>query len=233
MQAFPPDEHAPGSGSADDFRSPFDEDIAFVVVREGDPALPSLLPAEEALIPPRAAARYVADFRLGRAAARIALRALGVPDRPILRGAHREPRWPDGVVGAISHAAGYALAAVGRTDRFTGLGLDLERRVDMRDITSRIAIPAERLWLEAYPDEERQLLALLLFSAKESVFKAFFPSVREYFGFDRAHLRWDPDDQAFHGALLPPLDRVSGAARFRVDCQRAGDLVLTSVQLRV
>lgn len=215
------------------FPSPFGDHVAFVVVHERDRDLPPLLDAEQALISPRASPKYALDLSLGRAAARLALRQLGVPDSPISRGPNREPVWPTGFVGTISHAGGYALAAVAPSTRCGGLGIDVERRVDMRDITDRIAIPEEQRWLQTLAPETRQRHALQLFSAKESVFKAFYPQVRAYFGFECAHLRWDARAEAFNGQLLPPLHEVRGAVGFRVSCRWSGDLVLTALELEL
>lgn len=231
MPGVLPESPEGGRAPSTRFRSPFGDDVAFVAVHESDVNLPSLHELETALISPRAVPKAVTDFRLGRAAARLALRHLGVPDRPLARGPHREPVWPDGLVGTITHTGGYALAAVAPAAVYGGLGIDLERRVDMRDISSRIAIPQEQRWLRALPTEARQRGALQLFSAKESVYKAFFPRVGEYFGFERAHLRWDESAGAFLGELLPPLHEVAGGASFRVDCHWSGEFVLTALAL--
>ena len=47
------------------------------------------------------------EFAAARGLAHEAMRRLGMPLRPVLRaGDGRAPRWPAGVVGALSHASG-------------------------------------------------------------------------------------------------------------------------------
>jgi 4'-phosphopantetheinyl transferase EntD len=52
------------------------------------------------------------EFATGRSCARQALAGLGLAPAPILRGAKREPLWPAGIVGSITHCRGYRAAAV-------------------------------------------------------------------------------------------------------------------------
>jgi 4'-phosphopantetheinyl transferase EntD len=58
----------------------------------------------------------------------------------------------------------------------------------------------------------------LLFSAKESVYKAWFPLTGRWLGFEDAHLTFDPDDGTFSARILidgattdgPPLTGFTG-----------------------
>src|SRR6266851_1633075 len=79
----------------------------------GPPRYRKLLPAEAAAIATANPARRT-EFAAGRAVARAALAGLDVPAGPILPGRAGEPRWPDGVVGSITHCAGYRACAVAR-----------------------------------------------------------------------------------------------------------------------
>ena len=220
-----------GSRAGSALRPPLPDHVVFVSLDEGDLPDHPLLPEEEALLHPRAVERYRAAFRLGRGAARTALKRLGLPETPILRGAHREPLWPEGVVGAITHTAGRAMAAVALAGTCGGIGLDLERIAPVRDISSRIAGEEERAWLAGAPPGLRTRYTLQLFSAKESVFKAFFPRIGEYFGFHHARLRWNEEHARFVGDLLPPYDDVPGSRGFTVHCRWREELVLTSMVL--
>ncbi len=51
-----------------------------------------------------------------------------MPPAPILPGQRGAPRWPAGVVGSMTHCAGYRAAVVARADEVTSLGVDAERR---------------------------------------------------------------------------------------------------------
>ena len=71
-----------------------------------DPADLMPLPEEEPLIA-RSVAKRRNEFVTVRHCARVAMERLGVPPSPILKGEKGEPRWPDGVVGSLTHCEGY------------------------------------------------------------------------------------------------------------------------------
>ncbi len=102
-------------------------------------------------------------------------------------GCHRQPQWPQGWIGSITHNGDTALVAL--TKKFRLLGLDLEswmsptQAAELRDL---VAAPGELESLASGWLPER--LLTVVFSAKESLFKALYPSVREYFDFDCAAL---------------------------------------------
>jgi phosphopantetheine--protein transferase-like protein len=124
------------------------------------------------------------EFRIGRALAREALARLGVKNHPLLPAETREPQWPDGIVGSITHCEGVGAVAVAESARFCGLGIDLERidRID-ESIADTVCTPDERSELEAMAPSARRRHLSLLFSAKESVFKALFPPTRQFLDF--------------------------------------------------
>ncbi|PZS40918.1 MAG: 4'-phosphopantetheinyl transferase, partial [Pseudonocardiales bacterium] len=76
-----------------------------------DPPDAVLYPGEAELIT-RAVDKRRREFRTVRHCARQALRQLGLPPAPVLRGERGEPKWPAGVVGSMTHCAGYRAAAV-------------------------------------------------------------------------------------------------------------------------
>src|SRR5690242_4153856 len=80
----------------------------------------ALFPAEAAQIQGAVEARR-REFATGRHCARQALAALGVPATPLLSGGHREPLWPAGVVGSITHCTGYRAAAVAPDERLAAI----------------------------------------------------------------------------------------------------------------
>ncbi|MDO5498459.1 MAG: 4'-phosphopantetheinyl transferase superfamily protein [Propionibacteriaceae bacterium] len=182
--------------------------------------------------------RRQAQFAAGRRCARAALGELGREPSAILPGARREPVWPDGVVGSITHCAGYCAAAVASQRTVWSLGIDAEAHE-----------PLPEGVLEVVSDrDERALLRQLarthpavhwcrvLFSAKESIYKAVFPITRRWLGFDDATLTWDIFGGSFRARLNP--DAAHGLApgsagppvvtgRFAVH----GELIMTAVVL--
>jgi 4'-phosphopantetheinyl transferase EntD len=144
-----------------------------------------LLAAERACLPGAAQAR-TREFAAGRHCAREALLALGEEPVAIPRRQDRQPEWPPGIVGSISHASGYCGAVVARQSTCGGLGFDVEEWGRMRPaLWRRIATPAEIAWLRAQGDAGERW-ATLLFSAKEAFYKAQYPRSATFLGFQAA-----------------------------------------------
>lgn len=145
-----------------------------------------------------------AEFTAGRACAHAALAALGVPAAPIGRADDRAPRWPAGVVGSITHCAGYVAAAVATAATARALGVDAEPNQPLpHDVLATIASATERRWLAA-PPPGTTCWDRLLFSAKESVYKAWRPLAGTWLGFDDVELTIDPATATFVAALAVP-----------------------------
>lgn len=87
--------------------------------------------------------RRAFDHAAGRLAAARGLQALTGHAQHVGRGADGAPHWPAGVVGAISHAQGRAVALVGWAAQHAGLGVDLERIASREGIAPLIHGPAE------------------------------------------------------------------------------------------
>lgn len=154
----------------------------------GDPA--TLSPAEAECTAGFAISR-LREFAAGRSCARLALADLGAISAPLLMGDGREPLWPKGFTGSITHTAGYCAAAVCRVGAVVSLGIDAERIVAV-DRSERQALfrPAEIDWLESLASPDQAAMACAMFSAKESYFKCTFPLTRRWLEFDDVELRF-------------------------------------------
>ena len=150
----------------------------------------SLLPDETANLPLTAGVARRNDFQLGRAAASDALRQLGFEAATVPRATTGAPEWPEGVIGSISHADGLALAAVARAEQLSALGIDIERVPDDTDalLHSDVLTKFEHAWCGS--NGER---AIQIFSAKEAIFKAIYPSCRRVVGYEEVELAATPD----------------------------------------
>jgi 4'-phosphopantetheinyl transferase EntD len=177
-------------------------------------------PGEQHLITKAVEARR-REFVTGRRCAREALDRLGFAPAPILAGAGREPRWPPGVVGSITHCAGYRAAAVARTTDLAALGIDAEPHGPLpHGVLESVTTADERdLLLRLYRRHPGPHWDRLLFSAKESVYKAWYPLTARWLGFQDAQLAVDTTSHTFTGRILidgtrtdggPPLTELSG-----------------------
>ncbi|MGS2723356.1 4'-phosphopantetheinyl transferase family protein [Porticoccus sp. GXU_MW_L64] len=138
----------------------------------------------------KAVPKRQAEFLAGRYCAARALRALGSDNLIVQSGENRIPLWPANAVGSISHTAGKAVAIAARQQDYAGIGIDCEMLVSndvCERIYSTIAVPQDTQVLDGGPWDKAWFLTLL-FSAKESLFKALYPTVNQYFGFDKAQL---------------------------------------------
>lgn len=161
------------------------------------------------------------EFLTTRCCAHAALEATGVPPEPLLRGTHGQPLWPNGVIGSLTHfstragpgvpatsaapatpgarafpAGVYRGAAVTRADRFALLGIDAEQLAPLpAGISAMIFTQSERrsaaVMFGAMPDLP---LGRLIFSIKESFYKARYPVAGSWLDFLDAEVAFDRPD---------------------------------------
>jgi enterobactin synthetase component D len=134
---------------------------------------------------PRAVDKRRAEFLAGRFAAAGALRALGRAG-PVLPDGGGAPIWPTGVVGAITHSAHLAAAAVCEHPACLGLGMDVELTLQSEradGLLSHVGTEQEMAELARIPDTNRGFAFALMFSAKESLYKCLHPRCKVFFGF--------------------------------------------------
>jgi 4'-phosphopantetheinyl transferase EntD len=154
------------------------------------------------------------EFVTGRACARLALGRLGAPVVAIPRGQRGEPLWPVGVVGSITHCLGYRACAVAWSDVVVAVGIDAEPNAPLADgVLEKVAHGRELEdvggRLPPTGGEGRVDLPRLLFSAKEAVYKAWFPLTGQWLGFEDVDLSIDVAQATFRAKLLvrgPVLD---------------------------
>jgi 4'-phosphopantetheinyl transferase EntD len=150
------------------------------------------------------------EFITGRAIARLALTRLGAPAGAIPSGEHGEPRWPAGVVGSITHCEGYRACAVAWSEAVAGLGIDAEPDAPLPDGVLEEVAYGRELDLVAAGGAQVDV-GRLLFSAKEAIYKAWFPLATRRLGFEDVELSLDAANTAFRAELLVPGPVVDGA----------------------
>jgi 4'-phosphopantetheinyl transferase EntD len=166
-----------------------------------------LFPEEERALG-EALAKRRREFVTGRACARQALIKLGVAPTPIASGERGEPLWPAGVVGSITHCRGYSACAVAHKADLRAVGIDAEpNRPLPTGVLARVAFGPERELLASDdgPHEDR-----LLFSAKEAVYKAWFPLTGRWLSFEQVQVSLERDAEEFAAALLVQSPSIDG-----------------------
>ena len=176
-----------------------------------DPPDVHLYPQEEALLRRAVTSRRL-EFGTARWCARRALAKLGLPAVPILPGPRGAPSWPDGVTGSMTHCPGYRAAALAHSTDIATIGIDAEPDGPLPDgVWDRIARPEERPALaELMAAAPGTSWDKLLFSAKESTYKAWFPLAERWLGFTDASVGINPADGTFIARLLVPGPVLAG-----------------------
>ncbi|MFG2908740.1 4'-phosphopantetheinyl transferase [Kitasatospora sp. NPDC048286] len=185
-------------------------DVVVTEVAYLDPPEARLEPEEEAIIA-RAVDKRRREFTTVRHCARAALTRLGVPYQPLVPGLRGAPSWPDGVVGSLTHCDGFRAAAVARAGTLASVGIDAEPALPLPEgVQEAIALPVEQQRLAKLAAEHPGVpWDRILFSAKESVYKAWFPLTLLFLDFSEAELDLSPDG-TFSARLLVPGPVVDG-----------------------
>ncbi|MET8137069.1 4'-phosphopantetheinyl transferase superfamily protein [Streptomyces sp. NPDC005251] len=186
------------------------ESVVAVESHGDDAAEDAILYPEELAVLTRAVGKRRREFTTVRVCARRAMEKLGVAPGPVLPGERGAPQWPTGVIGSMTHCEGYGAAALARATDLASLGIDAEPHLALPDdVLDAVALPSES-------DRQDRLRARapgvhwdrLLFSAKESVYKAWFPLTGKWLDFSEADIDISLDP-------TPATDSLSGSPRLK------------------
>jgi enterobactin synthetase component D len=120
-------------------------------------------------------------------------------------GSLRQPLWPKGVSGSITHTNAIGAAIAVPSDIIRGIGIDIEHIIDTgaADTIRNSVLTNEELAIFATKDCcDPNMLLTIAFSAKESFFKATSSHVGRYF--------------EFHALRLTCIDTAGGCLTFMV-----------------
>ena len=151
----------------------------------------------------RAVMKRQAEYLAGRVAARQAMTHLGLSAAELGTGSLRQPLWPKGVSGSITHTNAIGAAVAVSSDMIRGIGIDIEQIIDAgsADAIRNVVLTNEELAIFATKDGgDPNTLLTIAFSAKESFFKATSSHVGRYF--------------EFHALRLTSLDITGGRLTF-------------------
>jgi len=172
----------------------------------------TVLFAEEEEVIAKAVDKRRREFTTARACARAALAKLDVPAVPIVPGLRGAPQWPAGVVGSITHCDGYRACAVARDSDIVTIGLDAEPHDRLpHGVLDAVSLAPERARVaELTAAVPGVCWDRMLFCAKESVYKAWFPLTGRWLGFEEAWVDFDPASRTFTARLLVAGPVVNG-----------------------
>jgi 4'-phosphopantetheinyl transferase EntD len=170
------------------------------------------------------------EFATVRRCARHALGELGIPPGPLLRGVGGAPVWPDGVVGSMTHCAGYRAAGVARAGELAVLGIDAEpARPLPHGVLGLVSAPEERGHLAELARAAQDVCwDRLLFCAKEAVYKACFPLTKRWLGFHDATVELDAGG-GLTARLRPGAPHAGGPDRFAGRWLAGGGLLVVAI----
>jgi 4'-phosphopantetheinyl transferase EntD len=133
------------------------------------------------------------EFATVRALARTAMAGLGIPPAPLLPYKRGAPQWPGGLVGSMTHCDGYRAAAVARASEVLAVGIDAEPNEPLPEgVLGAVSLPAERRWVADISAVRSDVhWGRLLFSIKETIFKAWYPVTRHELDFPQADITVD------------------------------------------
>lgn len=138
-----------------------------------------------------------AEYLAGRIVAKRALSVLGLgyAQQQVRIGTDRAPIWPETIRGSISHTSEFAVCCVAQTADCSLVGVDSELIFADAVTHSLAAEIHDQAELKLFTDVgfSANLATSIIFSSKESLYKAVYPIVRCFFGFEQARVsRLDP-----------------------------------------
>lgn len=96
----------------------------------------------------------------------------------------RAPVWPSSFSGSITHSKDLVMVAISKN--VNGIGIDLENLGRMKkEIGRHILHEKDILQVDGLTEEQ---VLTIIFSAKEALYKALYPKVKKFFGFDSAYI---------------------------------------------
>ncbi len=178
-----------------------------------------------------------AEFATGRACARAAIEELGRSAPSIPVGERRQPEWPEGVTGAITHTRREGrqfVAAVAALDPAgdIGVGIDAEVIQPLKNgVRDMLLVPAEIAMVDATEPSEHETGNIRVFSAKEAFYKAQFALTGSWVGFSDMQLTsLSGTGDLIETGAMDALEGIELPAAFRQTV--ADGLVISGVVVR-
>lgn len=176
-----------------------------------------------------------AEYLAGRFCAKQVLSALNIPCFDIISGPDRAPIWPENIIGSITHTQGVAMAMACQHTDVAGIGIDIEQ---LMSAEQELELQKQILHPDEYPlfrqlAEQLSHPLTIIFSAKESIFKALYPSVKQFFGFEAAKLMAFDEQQLQFTITNTLASAVPKNTQITVFYQINASIVLTECEFTI
>jgi 4'-phosphopantetheinyl transferase EntD len=205
---------------------------ACVLYAEMDPRLAglTLLHAEEKMQVQSSVEKRQLEYAAGRQLSRSLLGEIGIRDFPLLNGIDRVPRWPDGILGSITHCNSLCAVALGKAGEVMAIGIDVEQAEPLPAEAEALAIlPEERLLIKKLPESIQALATRLIFSAKESAYKAIYPETQIFLEFSEVQIELHENGNFFATVLnskAADIFHKEIRGRYHIDSRHLGTSVV-------
>lgn len=186
----------------------------------------SIYPSEVAHIAQARPARQ-REFSAGRKAARAAMADFDLPQAAVPMAPDRAPIWPAGVAGSITHSQSQCLAVVTRHAQSIGIDLEEARPLDQQ-LQSVICSPQE---LARIAGPKQDMLAKLIFCAKEAAYKAQYPLTKTLLGFDHFDVTLHLEKFAFEAIYQRPAGAFQAGDKLEGRFAQLADHFVTAVTI--
>lgn len=152
------------------------------------------------------------EFVAARACAIKAFKEFGLEVSNIKKDESRKPIWPKGFMGSLSHTKNIAMASIYKEGYCQSVGIDCEIMIKddkFEKIKSYITRKEDIDFFHTIASNKLMLAHTLMFSAKESLYKAINPLCNEFFGFQEAYLSGiNFEDETFEIVLNTDIENV-------------------------
>jgi 4'-phosphopantetheinyl transferase EntD len=116
-------------------------------------------------------------------------------------GKQQEPVWPERIIGSITHCDKYCAAVVASRITAASIGIDAEPNAPLPEgVLDLIALAAEKEWIKKAPAGSISW-DRLVFSIKESIYKAWFPLTSSWLDFSNALVEIEPLTRTFKAEI--------------------------------
>lgn len=159
--------------------------------------------AEEAQSIKNACLKRKKEFTAGRNCSREALKHYGYYSFPVLSCPDRMPVFPSGLSGTITHTENYCAASIISKEEIISIGIDAEVNTPLDiDLRSYILLPDEQLMVLNFPTQSFNNWEKLIFSIKESFYKAYFQIHPKFLDFCEVKVLIKPFSNSFEVQVL-------------------------------